>query len=118
MAKATKRTKTQSAIDLESMSMEELTQLSADIKKAMATLEKRRRKEARDAMEKVAREFGMSVSEVLGSTSAPKRSAGASAPAKYANPANKAQTWSGRGRQPAWYKDAIAGGAKPESLEV
>jgi DNA-binding protein H-NS len=40
------------------------------------------------------------------------------APPRYVNPENPAQTWSGRGRQPAWVAAAIAGGASLESLLV
>lgn len=113
-----KKPKAQPVIDLSAMSMEELDKLASDISKAKADLEKRRIKDAREAMEKVAREFGVSVSEVLGKASASKKASAGAAPAKYRNPADTSQTWSGRGRQPAWYKDAIAGGASPESLEI
>lgn len=35
--------------------------------------------------------------------------------AKYRNP-KTGETWAGRGHQPQWFKDAVAKGAKPESL--
>lgn len=113
-----KKPKAQPAIDLTQLSSDELDKLSADIRKAKMQLEKRRIKDARDAIEKAAAEFGMSVSEVMGKALSSRKSGGAAAPAKYANPANPAQTWSGRGRQPAWYKEAVAGGADPSSLEI
>lgn len=113
-----KKAKTQPAIDLSAMSMDELKQLYADVKKAMATVEKRRRKEARDALEKVARDYGMTLSEVIGGTVPARKTATGGAPAKYRNPADASQTWSGRGRQPAWYKEAVAKGADPSSLEI
>ncbi len=37
---------------------------------------------------------------------------------RYVNPANSAETWSGRGRQPAWVERALAGGLTLEELEV
>ena len=37
---------------------------------------------------------------------------------KYRNPDNHAQTWSGRGREPQWYKNKIAAGATEESLLI
>ena len=37
---------------------------------------------------------------------------------KYANPANKADTWSGRGRKPRWFSEALAKGKKPEDLAL
>ena len=38
--------------------------------------------------------------------------------AKYANPADKSQTWTGKGRQPQWYKDAVAAGTDPKTMEI
>ncbi|MDJ0857958.1 MAG: H-NS histone family protein [Dinoroseobacter sp.] len=113
-----KKPKAKPAIDVSAMSMDELDALASDIRKAKMSLEKRRLKDARDAMEKVAREFGVSVSEVLGKAASAKKSSSGAAPAKYRNPNDASQTWSGRGRQPVWYKDAVSGGATPESLEI
>ena len=42
----------------------------------------------------------------------------AKAAAKFANPDNASETWSGRGRQPAWYKTAVSDGKSPESMEI
>jgi DNA-binding protein H-NS len=42
----------------------------------------------------------------------------APAVAKYANPANKSATWSGRGRKPRWFSEALAKGKKPEDLSI
>lgn len=43
-------------------------------------------------------------------------SAGKKVPAKYANQAG--ETWSGRGLQPKWLREAIAAGASLESFQV
>jgi DNA-binding protein H-NS len=101
-------------IDLENMSLDDLKKLSRDVEKAIASFEERKRKEARKAMEKVARDFGLSVEEVIGVQKSPSRSSKSAA--KYRNPANPSDTWSGRGRQPGWYKDAIAKGKSPDSM--
>jgi DNA-binding protein H-NS len=37
---------------------------------------------------------------------------------KYVNPDNPAQTWSGRGRRPAWLDDALEAGHDLESLII
>ncbi|MDH3211127.1 MAG: H-NS histone family protein [Myxococcales bacterium] len=36
--------------------------------------------------------------------------------ALYRNPVNPAETWSGRGQQPRWFKQALARGQRPETL--
>ena len=38
--------------------------------------------------------------------------------AKYRNPSNNLQTWTGRGKQPHWVRDAIAGGKTLEQLAI
>jgi DNA-binding protein H-NS len=37
---------------------------------------------------------------------------------KYRNPENPAETWSGKGKRPAWVEAALAGGKSLESLEI
>ena len=67
------------------------------------------------AAQRIAKKHGLTVSEVLGR----KRKQRASpVPAKYRNPDDPGQTWSGRGRQPAWFREAIDEGKSAESLEV
>lgn len=39
-------------------------------------------------------------------------------PAVYANPLNAQQTWSGRGRKPDWFLNALKNGASPDSLKI
>jgi len=36
----------------------------------------------------------------------------------YRNPSNSAETWTGRGRQPKWVRDALASGARLEALRI
>lgn len=38
--------------------------------------------------------------------------------ARYVNPANNAQTWSGKGRRPQWYIDLIASGEDEEVAKI
>jgi DNA-binding protein H-NS len=99
--------------NLDEMNLEELKALSREIEKAIQKTATQNLKKARDAAEAAARQFGFSLEEVI-----EKRPVGRtkSSEAKYRNPKNPTQTWSGRGRQPQWFKDAIAGGRTPEGL--
>ena len=101
--------------DLKKLSLKELTTLRKDVDTAISEFEARRRIEARKALDVVAKKHGMSVDEIIGGRKKRKK---AKAPAKYRNPANSVETWSGRGRQPGWFKVAIAKGQKPESMEI
>lgn len=101
------------AIDLNSMSKDELLGLKKNIDKALDGFEKRQKEAALAAAKRAAEEHGFSLDEILG-----KKSAGKTAIPKYRNPSDPSQTWTGRGRQPAWFKAATAAGTDPASLEI
>jgi hypothetical protein len=63
----------------------------------------------------VAREMGYSLAELVGTDSKPKR---APVAPKYQHPDNPAITWSGRGRKPQWFVDALAAGTTAGDLEI
>ena len=101
--------------NLNSLSLKELKDLQSQVVKAIATFEDRRKKEALAELQEVARAKGFTWEELTG-TSVVRRRAPASA--KYANPADKTNTWSGRGRKPRWFIEALASGMEPEDLSV
>lgn len=102
-------------IDLGTLSMKELKDLQAQVTKAIATFEERKRKQALNELEEKARSMGFSLSELTGVTTVRKR---APASAKYANPGNPSETWSGRGRKPRWFEAALNAGKSPEDLAI
>ncbi len=119
-------------IDLDSLSRADLAKLRADVDRAIAGAATRERRAAREAAEAAAREHGFSLAELTGGAS-PGRAAGAkragrsgtsdsSSPApseaKYRNPENPEQTWSGRGRRPQWVHEATANGRALEELAI
>ena len=110
--------------NLKSMTRKELEKLLADVKKALQTAQSRDRRDARKAAEKAAAEFGFSLNE-LGEDApskqkkakAPKKAVKASKP-KYADPADASRTWTGKGRQPNWFRAAVEKGIAPSDLEI
>ena len=101
------------SINLDAMSRDELLSLKADVEKALKTLDGRRKAEALRAVQDAAREHGFSLNELTDAKGPAKKAA-----PKYANPSDPSQTWSGRGRQPIWFREAIAAGVDPESLSI
>lgn len=101
------------SLDLNSMSLKELKDLQGQVNRAIANFEDRKKKQALAELEEKARELGFSLAELTGTTAPRKR---APATAKFANPTNPAETWSGRGRKPRWFSDAVAAGKKPEQM--
>jgi DNA-binding protein H-NS len=102
-------------MDLNSLSLKDLKDLQSQVAKAIAGYEDRRKREALAELEEIARAKGFSLSELTGTAMARKRSPST---AKYANPADKSDTWSGRGRKPRWFAAALAKGKKPEDMAI
>jgi len=86
---------------LEKMSLKDLLALEAKIKAAIDEKRVSERAEMRSKMEEMARASGFSVAELFGRGG--KRGKAA---AKYRNPKDPSQTWTGRGRRPTWIVEA------------
>jgi DNA-binding protein H-NS len=112
------------AVDLKSMDQKQLTKLIKDAQKALETLQARGKRDAMRAAEKAAAEFGFSLSDLAASeTKEPKarvKKKAPKSPAKpmYANPDDKTQTWTGKGRRPNWFLVQVEKGADPESMKI
>ena len=101
--------------DLEALSLGELKKMQKDVAKAIATFEDRQKAEARAKVEALARDLGYSLAELVGTET---RATRAPAVAKYRHPENAALTWSGRGRKPQWFVDALATGMTKSDLAI
>lgn len=103
------------SIDLTNLSLDELKKLQKDVTKAISSFESRKRKAALAAAEAAARGAGFSLSDLLGTG---KNSAKVPSIPKYQHPENPAVVWSGKGRQPIWFKEAVASGTPPKDLLI
>lgn len=104
-------------INLEKLKLDELKQLEKDVAKAITSFEKRMRADAMAAAEAAAKEHGFSLTQLMGGGG----KAGGAKPAlppKFRHPENPAKTWSGRGRQPDWIKDALAKGKSLDDMLI
>ena len=102
-------------INLNNLSLKELKDLQSQVGKAVANFEDRRKKQAIAELDERARAMGFSLAELTGTPVTRKRSP---AVAKYANPANRSDTWSGRGRKPRWFAAALVAGKSAESMSI
>ncbi len=120
------------SIDLTTLSPKALQKLIAD-----ATREQKRKKKrapitkVRAKVAKLAKAEGYSLSELFGNggpaSASPKPSgrkstrlgtAGRKVPAKYQNPDNPKETWTGRGRSPLWFAALIEAGKSRDDLLI
>lgn len=103
-------------IDLAKLNLDELKALQKDVAKAIDQYEAKKRKEALDAVEALAKEKGFSLAELTGA--APAKKGKPALPPKYKHPENPSLTWSGRGRQPAWIKEGLESGKSLEDFLI
>lgn len=101
--------------DLKAFSLKELKDLQKDIDRAIANFETRQKAEARAELEALAKERGFSLAELVSSETKKTR---APVQPKYRHPENPALTWSGRGRKPQWFVDALSSGQNPDDLLI
>jgi DNA-binding protein H-NS len=111
-------------VDLKSMNRKELEKLLKDVKKALHSVQDRDRRQARKAAEKAAAEFGFSLGDLSEGGAAAKakkskaKKSGPKSKPQYANPTDASQTWTGKGRQPNWYRAAIDNGVSPQEMKI
>lgn len=102
-------------IDINGLSLKELKDLQSQVEKSIASFKDRKKKEVLAEIEEFVRAKGFSLAELTGSAVTRKRSP---AVAKYANPADSSDTWSGRGRKPRWFAAALAAGKQPDEMAI
>ena len=88
-----------------------------EVEKALGEYDSRRKEQARAELQKKASELGFTVEELVGQSRRRGAPARRGAP-KYRHPENPQNTWTGKGRQPAWYREHMERGGKPEDLAV
>lgn len=101
-------------INLDRMSIKDLVKLQADIEGALAA----KRIEEKDAVKAkiaaLAAEAGFSVGDLFGGRGGKRGKAAA----KYRNPDNAEETWTGRGRKPNWMVALLKKGAKMDKFLI
>jgi DNA-binding protein H-NS len=99
---------------LDKMSYAELLKLQERIEAAIATKRVEDAAATKDQLRAMAEKAGFDIRDLFDSRRG-KRSASV---AKYRNPKDSSQTWTGRGRKPNWLLEAMKKGAKQESFEI
>ena len=106
------------ALNVEKLSLKELIALEAKLAAAIATARQKERAEIKSKVAELAERHGFSISELfggLGRGNGRKKSVNI---AKYANPDDKTDTWTGRGRKPNWLLARLKKGAKLSDFEI
>lgn len=102
-------------IDLESLSLAELKALNKRVETAIEDFADREKRQKLAEIEAFARDRGMSLADVTALIGKKTRKPAA---AKYANPADPSETWTGRGRRPRWVVAAQEAGKSLDDLAI
>jgi len=103
------------SINLDKMALKDLLELEARLERAIATARERERNEVKQKVESLVQSAGFSVTDLFGGRGSLK---GRTVAAKYQNPENRAETWTGRGRKPRWLTAKLDKGAKLEDFAL
>lgn len=118
------------SINIDSLSAKELDALINQAKKRKTTLSKRKPiATVRQKLTQLARAEGYTIAELFGGATSAERKparaparkaprAGAKVAPKYRNPANPAETWAGRGKQPRWLAALTGAGRKLDDFLI
>jgi DNA-binding protein H-NS len=103
------------AINVDKLSLKELVSLKGKLHSAIIDARSRERAELKLKVAALAETHGFSVGELFGGVRGEKKPIGL---AKYANPEDKSDTWTGRGRKPFWLVARLKKGAKLSDFEI
>ena len=108
------------AINLRNLNYSQLEELIQRARARQADLAKERASKLREKISAMVKAEGLEIGDVFGGSGA-RRGAVAvrrKVKPKYRNPADPAQTWTGRGKRPRWYSAALAAGKKEKDLLI
>lgn len=105
------------AVDIKSLNHNQLNDLISKAQTRQHELRKEKVVKLREKVHALIKAEGYAFEDIFGTARKGKR-VGAKVAPKYRNPANPAQTWSGRGKRPHWFNDALKAGKKEKDLAI
>ena len=108
------------AVDIKNLNHNQLNDLIAKAQSRQTELRKDKVVKLREKIHALIKAEGFVFDDVFGQGRAAKgpRKSGGIVPPKYRNPADPEQTWSGRGKRPRWFNDALKAGKKEKDLAI
>lgn len=103
------------AIDIKKMNHAQLNELIQRAESRKHELARERAAKLREKLAALAKAEGFAIEELFGTRGRKTRRA---AKPKFRNPADHAQTWSGRGKRPRWFDAALSAGKKEKDLLI
>lgn len=105
------------AVNVEKLSLKDLNDLEAKVAKAKANARNRAKADVKAKIDQILASTGFTIADLYPVARAG-RGRGAGKAAKFINPDNRAETWTGRGRKPNWLVAKLSKGAKLQDFAV
>jgi DNA-binding protein H-NS len=102
------------AKDIDRMSFRELQDLEAKIRRAKSAAQEKTRTDLKEKVEAMVAAAGFKITDLFGG----RGGKGRKVAAKYANPDDPSETWTGRGRKPRWLAAKLKDGDKMDKFLI
>jgi DNA-binding protein H-NS len=106
------------AVDIKNLNHSQLNELISKAQTRQNELRKEKVVKLREKIHAMIKAEGYAFEDIFGGTRGKTKRAGTPVAPKYRNPANPEQTWSGRGKRPHWFNDALKAGKKEKDLTI
>lgn len=106
------------AVDIKNLNQTQLNDLISKAQMRQSELRKEKVTKLRDKIHALIKAEGYAFEDIFGHARGKTKRTGTPVAPKYRNPANPAQTWSGRGKRPHWFSDALKAGKKEKDLLI
>lgn len=104
------------AVDISKLNQKQLNELIAKAESRKKNIRQEKLVTLRKKVNDLIKSEGYTFEDVYGTRRRARRTG--KVPPKYSNPANPAETWSGRGKRPRWFNAALKSGKKEKDLLI
>ena len=105
-------------IDLKSLSVDELNELKKSVAVELELRQHGERQKLFDEFRERARALGVTTAELMATVTGKRKGPKRVGVAKFANPADKSQTWTDKGKRRRWVHDSLNTDKTLDALEI
>ena len=107
------------SINVDKMSLKDLNDLEAKLSKAKSAAQNRAKAEIKQKIDAILSSSGFTIGDLYPVARVTRgRAAGSTKAAKFVNPDNRSETWTGRGRKPNWLVAKLNMGSKLQDFAI
>lgn len=105
-------------VNVEKMSLKDLNDLEAKVAKAKAQARTKQKADVKSKIDAILASSGFTIADLYPVARVGRGRPAGNKAAKFVNPDNRAETWTGRGRKPNWLVAKLSKGAKLQDFAI